>query len=837
MKIDFYHVDAFEAANYEPIWRHLRAKGVNANLVGVPDHRNTAAAGWFDFERFKSYCAVRELSFSTEADPSADVAVTTQNIDILSPYQHKRARLMYGPTMYPLAWGLQSHAAQPFDLILTHSQLYTNYYANWLPKERLPVVGYPRYDDFFAGKLNRHVIRAKWNIFDAKPVIVFLPTWGDNTAFEQFFPALLQLAHEYHVIIRPHHCTLRFEPKRFAQIQASGLLMIDDAFDLSDVFAAADVVISDVRSGALLEACMCDVPTVGLVMQATEITGWLAQYQIGNMLSLCAQPAQLNVAIQEAYLSTTQATARRQWALHYVAHRDGSAGERAANALIKFAEANKPVTSVPSKKKIIFLLGSAQMSGGTYVILQHATYLASLGYDITLALVFMPMQEFKELQASQTCWHPAIKTLKFIPIDECKEEHYHMAIFTWWATIYSYDKIHADTYTYFVQSIESRFYQDNFTFMKDIVNRTYQLGLPIITEATWIQSYLTHHYKAQVNLVRNGVLKSVYTEEGAVIAKKSPHQLRVLVEGSLTLNFKNVPRTIAVCREANVGEVWLLTSTVIDACPPGVDRVFSNVPLTDVPAIYRSCDVLVKLSYVEGMFGPPLEMFHCGGTAIVYDVTGFDEYIQHEVNALVAKTDDEQAVVRYLKALHADRNLLARLIAGAKETAANWMNWEVSSAQFTQALESIAAQAHTQARKEALAQTIEERLFERLEVVFVRNGQTESQTLLAKPSRGGDRYALTVPLSPGATLFAVLFGKNYRQVSILNVQTNNQSGMTGQVSLNMHRMVQQENQLFTCEAHDSSLIFQANIQGVPATAEASSQLTINYQPISVSEPA
>jgi hypothetical protein len=42
----------------------------------------------------------------------------------------------------------------------------------------------------------------------------------------------------------------------------------------------------------------------------------------------------------------------------------------------------------------------------------------------------------------------------------------------------------------------------------------------------------------------------------------------------------------------------------------------------DTPLVYRSCDILGKLSYVEGMFGPPLEMFHCGWTAIVYNVTG-----------------------------------------------------------------------------------------------------------------------------------------------------------------------------------------------------------------------
>jgi len=93
--------------------------------------------------------------------------------------------------------------------------------------------------------------------------------------------------------------------------------------------------------------------------------------------------------------------------------------------------------------------------------------------------------------------------------------------------------------------------------------------------------------------------------------------------------FKNVEKTIELCLQSDADEIWLLTSTEISEYP-GVDKCFSRVAIEKTPEIYRSCDVLVKLSYVEGMFGPPLEMFHCGGTAIVYDVTGHDEYIKHK---------------------------------------------------------------------------------------------------------------------------------------------------------------------------------------------------------------
>ncbi len=36
-------------------------------------------------------------------------------------------------------------------------------------------------------------------------------------------------------------------------------------------------------------------------------------------------------------------------------------------------------------KTVIFVIGSADISGGTYVILQHALYLQRQGFDITVA--------------------------------------------------------------------------------------------------------------------------------------------------------------------------------------------------------------------------------------------------------------------------------------------------------------------------------------------------------------------------------------------------------------------------------------------------------------------
>lgn len=335
MRIEFYHIDAFELPVYEPIWRALRAAGVDAHLVAVPGKENAAAGDWFNFDTFTKYCDERHLPYATTIDPQADVAITTQNSDILRDYHGLKVRVMYGPILYPNAWGLQPHTAKTFDAVLTHSQLYSNYFSRWASPSQLPVIGYPRYDDYFSGKLKRDEIRKRFGITSTKPVVVFMPTWENNTGFDLFFPALLQLTSSYHILLRPHHCTLRMEPARMQKLYASGLTILDNALELAEICKAADVIIADVRSGGLFETVMCDIPAVGMVIDPAELSGWLQHYRIGSMVSLCEQPSRLAHAIEEALTSEAKAIARAQWAEQYVAYRDGTAAMQAARAIIK----------------------------------------------------------------------------------------------------------------------------------------------------------------------------------------------------------------------------------------------------------------------------------------------------------------------------------------------------------------------------------------------------------------------------------------------------------------------------------------------------------------------
>jgi len=332
--------------------------------------------------------------------------------------------------------------------------------------------------------------------------------------------------------------------------------------------------------------------------------------------------------------------------------------------------------------KIAFFIGSVDISGGTYVIYQHALHAKRAGHDVTMVVLY-PYDD------SQMQWHPACKELRFVPLHESSDLRFDLAIATWWRTAAELHAIAAARYAYFIQSIESRFYPDNQAPLKGLVDRSYDIGLPSITEASWIREHLSKNHRTQAVLVRNGIRKDLYTQEGPSSAERlRDGPIRVLVEGPMGVFFKNVGRSLKLARKSKADSTWLLTSTQLGYFP-GVDKVFSRVPISLVPAIYRSCDVLVKLSYVEGMFGPPLEMFHCGGTAIVYDVTGYDEYIENGENAIVIPRDDESSVVAAINSLRDDNQLLDRLKDGALSTALAWPDWTHSSTEFLRAIESI----------------------------------------------------------------------------------------------------------------------------------------------------
>lgn len=334
--------------------------------------------------------------------------------------------------------------------------------------------------------------------------------------------------------------------------------------------------------------------------------------------------------------------------------------------------------------KVAFLVNDLELSGGVGVVVEHARQLSAMdGFDVTLVLV---------REAEGASWHgyEHLPHLHVCSRAQALAESYDVAVATWWETAYTLFELRAERYACFVQSLEDRFYRHD---EAERLGAALIIDLPVtfITEARWIADTLAAlRPDAPCHLVRNGVNKEVFVPLERV-PPRLDGPLRVLVEGSRSSWFKHVDAAIyaaSAMREPHTLTVVSGERDVLGDVP--VDEVLGPLSHREMADVYTRSDVVLKLSSVEGMFGPPLEGFHCGATCVVTPVTGHDEYVQHGFNGLIADWEDLNGTARQLDLLARDRELLHFLRSNALETARAWPSWRQASQFMAAALLTIA---------------------------------------------------------------------------------------------------------------------------------------------------
>ncbi len=332
--------------------------------------------------------------------------------------------------------------------------------------------------------------------------------------------------------------------------------------------------------------------------------------------------------------------------------------------------------------KVAFLVNDLQLSGGVGVVLEHARALAARD-DFDVTLVLAREQELDPWRYEQ------LRGVAVSDLADARDAQFDIAVATWWATTYALFDLAAERYAYFVQSLEDRFYHQH---EADRIPAGLTLDLPVafITEASWIADSIAElRPGAQVHLVRNGIDKSVFASPAQPAPSDGP--LRVLVEGSLTSWFKHVADALhAAARMTEPARVTLVSGDHVHAKGQPYDRIVGPLTHREMAAEYAQTDVVLKLSSVEGMFGPPLEGMHMGATCVVTPVSGHEEYVRHGVNGLLCDWDDPRGTARQLDLLARDRALLTRLRSAALDTARAWPSWEQQGEAMAGALRAIA---------------------------------------------------------------------------------------------------------------------------------------------------
>ena len=316
---------------------------------------------------------------------------------------------------------------------------------------------------------------------------------------------------------------------------------------------------------------------------------------------------------------------------------------------------------------MVIILPSQGISGGTMVLCEHAHRLMNAGYNVVFVDTVLGGVQFS------LDWFPKplpdVVNFRMIGFDQPVD----FAMATHWTTALLVGDFPARRRLYFVQSDETRFSKPG-TLDWLLTRDTYAQPFEYIVIAKWLQAWLWKEFGQESRYVPYGLDPELFWPDKPLEPKGK--KLRVLLEGAISYPFKGMKEAFEVVHDVDC-EVWCVSS---DGRPkPGwkYDRFFHQVPFGQMRRIYSSCDVLIKMSKMEGFFLPPLEMMACGGTVITNKVSGYDEYIVDGVNGLVVEAGDCAAARERLLTLIHDRELLERLKKAGPETAKQW-RWERS---------------------------------------------------------------------------------------------------------------------------------------------------------------
>jgi glycosyltransferase involved in cell wall biosynthesis len=332
--------------------------------------------------------------------------------------------------------------------------------------------------------------------------------------------------------------------------------------------------------------------------------------------------------------------------------------------------------------KVCFLLKDLQLAGGVGMVVSHAENLARHhGFDVAIVLTGADRD-------AQEWHHRPHESIRLLSVDDV-DEHFDVAVATWWETVYPLFGIDAKRHAYFVQSLEDRFYPKAGDPERLGAATTHELPAAVITEARWIADTLEQLRPGlRCYYVRNGIDKRVFSSPEHV-TPRTDEPLRILVEGHPDVPMKAVGEAAGAAAHMRERHTTTLVSPDDFRTPMDVDRIVGSLRPDEMAELYRETDVLLKLSRVEGMFGPPLEAFHLGATCVVTGVTGHEEYVIHGWNGVVVDWDDPTGTARWLDLLAVNRPYLHFLRHNALLTARSWPSSQQSSHFMAAALKQI----------------------------------------------------------------------------------------------------------------------------------------------------
>lgn len=254
INVEFYLVDAFEIDHFMPLYEKFVEYGCNTFFIAEPSERHISGT-WFDYDNAISILDSYNVRYKKRVNPNADISFTTQRVSCLDKYHKIKVGLAYGAGIYKKGFGYTKDIVEGFDYNLVNGEYMKQVYAEKTSAEKVLVVGYPKHKAFFKTSFDRKHLLKELDIETNKPIIVYYPTWDENSSIQKFSTEISKLRKDYYIITKPHHCTYHLSSKRgdLNRLFEISDYVLPQNYNIAISALLGDYALTDIKSGATVE--------------------------------------------------------------------------------------------------------------------------------------------------------------------------------------------------------------------------------------------------------------------------------------------------------------------------------------------------------------------------------------------------------------------------------------------------------------------------------------------------------------------------------------------------------------------------------------------------------
>jgi len=330
-------------------------------------------------------------------------------------------------------------------------------------------------------------------------------------------------------------------------------------------------------------------------------------------------------------------------------------------------------------RRIIYLLESTELWGGTKVVFQHAELLYNAGYSVIIVSK-TGYPDWYELKV------PLIKVNNF-SINEVPKAD--LTIATFWTTVRDAYKEGIKPLVHFCQGYEGSYREYKHLFTD--IEKVYSLDIPKFVVSPHLSLLLKNLFNAKTYFIGQFIDRKIFYPSNN---KNFSNVLNIIVIGPFEVDFKNIStalKGIAMAKHKIPLQLIRVSQFPISEQERKIiepQLYYHYLPADKMGDIYRMADIFISVSKEAEGFGlPALEAMASGVPTILSKISSYLNFASSKDYALFIDPTPE-AVSKAILKLYKDHSLREKLKKRGLEIASTYTK-ETLLSRLSAAIESI----------------------------------------------------------------------------------------------------------------------------------------------------